>query len=74
MYIRYRHEYASTEVLVQFMEQTTEFISHDILLNCLANAIKICENKKEIIVTVEDNDYIKAAEEFYKEMNGDERK
>lgn len=73
MYIRYKHEYASTEVFIQFMKQTKEYLSHDIILNCLANAMKICENKNVITVHMSDGDYMKVAEEFYKEMDGDER-
>lgn len=55
------------------MKQTKEYLSHDIILNCLANAMKICENKNVITVHMSDGDYMKVAEEFYKEMDGDER-
>ena len=51
------------------MKQTKEYLSHDIILNCLANAMKICENKNVITVHMTDGDYMKVAEEFYKEMD-----
>ena len=72
LYIKYAHEYATSEIFAQFIKQTKEYLSKDIILNCIVNAMKICENKKVITVHIEDGDYIKTAEKFYKEMGGDD--
>ncbi|MCM1478760.1 MAG: hypothetical protein NC085_03605 [Muribaculaceae bacterium] len=43
-------------IFKEFFKQTTEFLSKEILIVCLKNAIKICENKKYLQAEVKPRD------------------